>query len=66
MARIKLEESLEYLYDDIQPAMADAVKEILPEAEFESRLLFRAFLKAIGRRQHDWVNLPSNLVDSTW
>jgi hypothetical protein len=66
MPRIKLEETIEYLYDDIQPALAKAVKEIIPDAEFESGPLFRAFLKEIGRRQRDWVTIPSNLIDSTW
>ncbi len=66
MARIKLEEALEYLYDDIQPSLAEAVKEFFPKTEFESGRLFRAFLKAVGRRQRDWVNLPGKLIDSTW
>lgn len=66
MSRIKLEETLEYLYDDIQPSLAKAVKEVLPGAEFESGKLFRAFLKEIGRRQRDWVSVPSKFVDSTW
>ena len=66
MPRIKLEETLEYLYDDIQPSLAKAVKDIIPDAEFESGPLFRAFLKEIGRSQRDWVTIPSNLVDSTW
>ena len=66
MARIKLEETMQYLYDDVQPALADAVHEIIPDADFETGPLFRAFLKSIGRRQHDWVKIPSNLVDSDW
>jgi len=66
MARIKLEETLEYLYDDVQPALAEAVREMFPEAEFESGPLFRAFLKAVGKRRHDWVMLPDNLVDSAY
>ena len=64
MPRIKLEETLEYLYDDIQPSLADAVKEILPDSDFESGPLFRAFLKAIGKRRHDWVQVPGNLIDT--
>ncbi len=66
MARIKLEETLEQLYDDIQPSLAEAVKELIPDAEFESGKLFRAFLKAVGKRQHDWVRIPDNLIDSSW
>lgn len=63
MARIKLQETLEYLYEDIQPALADAVKEALPDAQVESRLIYRAFLKAVGKRQRDWVRVPSGLVE---
>jgi len=64
MARIKLEETLEYLYDDIQPSLVEAVREVLPDAEFENRELFRAFLNAIGRRCPDWAKIPNNLIDS--
>jgi len=38
----------------------------LPEADFESRALFRAFLKEIGKRRHDFANIPDNLIDSSW
>ncbi len=66
MARIKLEETLEYLWEDIQPSLEKAVREVLPEADFESRALFRAFLKEIGKRRHDFANIPDNLIDSSW
>ncbi|HHS49855.1 MAG TPA: hypothetical protein ENN07_01935 [candidate division Zixibacteria bacterium] len=66
MARIKLEEALEYLWDDIQPSIEKAVREIVPSAEFESKELFRAFLREVGRRRHDWVNIPDNLIDSSF
>lgn len=66
MARIKLEETLEYLWEEIQPSLERAVREVVPEAEFESKALFRAFLKEIGRRRHDFVSIPDSFIDSSW
>ncbi|MCK5833295.1 hypothetical protein KAH81_06450 [bacterium] len=66
MIRIKLEETLEYLWEDIQPSLEKAAQEVFPEAEFESRVLFRAFLKEIGRQKHDWAKIPDNLIDSSY
>jgi hypothetical protein len=63
MARIKLHDTLEFLWEDIQPALNDAAKEIFPDAQFESRNLYRAFLKAVMKRQRDWVRVPWNLID---
>jgi len=64
MARIKLEEILEYLYEDIQPSIYQAVKKNIPDCDIESRVIYRDFLKEIGRRRHDWVSVPDNLIDS--
>jgi hypothetical protein len=64
MARIKLHDTIEYLWEDVQPALNDAAKEVFPEAQFESRNLYRAFLKAIIKRQRDWVRVPGNFVDA--
>jgi len=43
MARVKIEEIVDYLDSDFRKALAAAVKEVAPEATFDERTLFRAF-----------------------
>jgi len=64
MARVKIEEIVDYLDSDFRKALAAAVKEVAPEATFDERTLFRAFLRAVGRKCSTWERVPDHYVDA--
>jgi hypothetical protein len=63
MAKIKIEEVIDHLDTDVRRALADAVKETIPSANFDEYSLFRAFKRSIRRRCRTWENVPDNYVD---
>jgi len=63
MARIKIEAVIDRLDSNIRRALENAVKEVLPNANFDSYELFRAFKRAIGRKCNIWERIPDNYVE---
>jgi hypothetical protein len=63
MARIKPEEIIEHLDRDMRVALEIAVKQVLPEAEFDSMALFRAFVLAVDRQCSQWERVPDRFVE---
>jgi hypothetical protein len=62
MARVKIEEIIEYLDSDMKSALEDAVKRTLPGAEVNRVQLFRAFVRAVGRKCSTWERVPDHYV----
>jgi hypothetical protein len=62
MASIKVEDVVEQFSFEMRHALEDAVKEAIPEATFDSNVLFRAFQRAVGRRCSNWQRVPPNCV----
>ena len=50
MAQIQPEEIVDHLSSEMRNALADAVKEVIPSAEFDQHELFRAFKRAVRRK----------------
>jgi len=63
MARVKIEEIISYLDGDIQKALEAAVKQVAPQSEIEGGTLFRAFVRAVGRKCSTWERVPDHYVD---
>lgn len=63
MARIKIEAILDDLSSEMKRALDDAVKRILPDAEFNRNQLFREFKRAVGRKCSTWERVPDDHVD---
>ncbi|MEW6195063.1 MAG: hypothetical protein AB1521_07905 [Bacteroidota bacterium] len=63
MARIKIEQVIDRLDFDLKNALEAAVKEVIPNAQFDKSTLFRAFVRAVSRKCSVWVTVPDNYVE---
>lgn len=63
MARIKIEAVVDHLDSEMRKALAAAVTRVIPDANFDSRQLFREFKRAVGRKCQTWETIPDNYVE---
>jgi hypothetical protein len=64
MARVEIEEIIDHLSSEIRKALADAVREVVPSADFDEYALFRAFKRAVGRKCSTWEAVPKRYVEA--
>jgi len=64
MARVKPEEIVDHLSSEFRRALEAAVREVIPEAEFDSYALFRAFRRAVGRKCNTWERVQDRHVEA--
>jgi hypothetical protein len=63
LARIKIEDVIDSLDHDIKKALEVAVKQVIPGAQFNTGVLFKAFVRAVGRKCNTWERVPDSYVD---
>ena len=63
MARINIEGIIDDLDVQIKRALEDSVKQVIPEAEFDTRKLFREFKRSLAHRCNTWENVPDRYVE---
>jgi hypothetical protein len=63
MARIKTEEIVDHLSDKLKKAMADCIKEHIPDAQYDPTLLYRSFRKSFVLNNKSWIDIPDRYVD---
>jgi hypothetical protein len=64
LAKVNIEEIIDHLSYDMRRALADAISETLPHAEFDEREVFRAFQRAVRRKCNTWEDVPNQHVRS--
>lgn len=64
MARIKPEGIIDDLSTEMSRALEDAVREVIPDAKFDSNALFRAFKSAVRRKCNTWARVRDSHVDA--
>lgn len=62
MARIKPEEIIDDLSSEFKSALAESVREVIPNAQFDEYQLFRAFQRAVSRRCRTWERVRNSHV----
>lgn len=65
MARVKIEEVVDHLSSEIRKALSIAVNNVIPNAEFDERQLFREFRRAVGRKCDTWERVPDQYIDNS-
>jgi hypothetical protein len=63
MARVKIESIVEHLDSEMRNALEEAVKELAPESNVDGYGLFRAFVRAVGRKCSAWECVPDHYVE---
>ncbi len=64
MAKIKPEEIVDDLSTEMRRALEDAVREVIPDAQFDAYELFRAFKRAVRRKCSTWETVQDSHVDA--
>ena len=62
MAKIKIEEVVYALDEQFKKALINTVKKMVPETEFDNRLLFVTFRKELERQCQGWQTIPNSCV----
>jgi hypothetical protein len=60
-----MENIVDHLSSEMRGALERAVKETVPEAQFDRYQLFRAFKRALRSKCSTWVRVPDHFVDTT-
>jgi hypothetical protein len=63
MARVNIEEIIDDLSTEMRSALEAAVKEVIPQAQFDRQVLFRAFKRAVGRKCNTWESVSDSNVE---
>jgi len=64
MARVQMEEIVDHLSSEMRKALTIAVRNELPDADFDERRLFREFKRAVGRKCMIWESVPNQYIQS--
>ena len=62
MARINPDDIVLELNSEFRRALQDAVREVIPDANFDPYELFRAFERAVRRKCGTWEHVPDQFV----
>ena len=62
VAQVNIENILEYLDRDLRKALESAVHDVIPNVQFDSKQLYKAFGRAAGRKCADWETVPDRHV----
>jgi hypothetical protein len=63
MAKVKIEEIIDYIDSDIRKALSETLKQHFPKEDFNDREVFRTFKRMISRKCSTWQNVPDRLVE---
>jgi hypothetical protein len=62
MAQIKPEPIVEHLRSQMRRALEDAVREVIPDVEFDSYELFRVFKRRLRSKCQIWERVPDQCI----
>ena len=62
MAQVKIDDVLDALKSDLRRALANAVHEVIPSAQFDESQLYRAFCRAARHKCSTWETVPDDAV----
>lgn len=63
MAKVKVDEIVEHLNLEFAKALKETIKEHLPNANFNTKELFKTFVKQIYGNCSEWENVPDDCVE---
>lgn len=64
MAKVKIEEVIDYLDTDIRRALKDTVDKCCPGNNADAHNLFREFKRAVSRKCSTWENVPDHYIEN--
>jgi dephospho-CoA kinase len=62
MAQVDIEEVIDHLSSEMRKALVIAVNDVIPDADYDERQLFKAFRKAVRRKCNTWEQVPDQYV----
>ena len=64
LARIKVEDIIDHLSSEIRQSLRESVNDVIPNATFDERELFRQFKREIRRKCNTWERVPDRFIDN--
>jgi hypothetical protein len=64
MARIKPEEIVDELSFEFRAALSEAVKQVIPDAQFDEQKLFQAFKLAVRSKCRTWETVRDSYFEA--
>lgn len=65
MAKLNIEELINHLDLEFRKALEATLREHFPDAEYNSRNVFKTFQKEIGKKCNAWENVPNKFIRSS-
>ncbi|WP_448138448.1 hypothetical protein [Sphingobacterium siyangense] len=62
MIKIKIEDVVNHLEDDLKRVLAATIEEHFPNQNFDSRSVFRTFKKEVYKKCRTWESIPERFV----
>ena len=62
MAQIKVDEVMDHLSSEVRGALADAMRQVAPDAEYDANALYLSFKRALYSRCRIWETVPDRYV----
>lgn len=63
MARVKVEEIVDYLGSDFRKALKNTINQQMPNNTIDEYALFREFKRAVSRKFGTWETVPDSYVE---
>lgn len=63
MAKVKIEDIVDYLSSEFRRALEETIKEHFPNQNFDSGDVFRTFKRQVYRKCSVWENVPDQYVE---
>jgi len=64
LARVKIEDIIDHLSSEMRKSLRDSVDNVIPNANFDERELFREFKRQVRRKCNTWEAVPERYIDS--
>ena len=62
MAKIDMEGAVDHLRSEMRRALADSVRDTIPDVEFDEYELYRSFRRAVRRKCNSWEKIPDKCL----
>jgi len=62
MAKVKIEEIIDHLSQEMRYALETAVSTVMPDADVDAYELFLEFKRNVGRRCSTWEKVPDRYI----
>lgn len=64
MAKINIQEIIDHMENDMRKSLDATMREHFPDQDFNSRAVYKSFLKQVNKRCRIWETIPNKYIKS--